>query len=179
MRDWYPVERPGYFGKRRDQKIAALNEKYGTGNWKLAWKFGTDFYDFVPACRYFYERSYFEFFTKNRDALVVVCQFRECMDNAETNVNSGMDYSIQEAVSTHIQDIAVRNVLHLMGHKFTSQNDSLLVIRGEDSNGQWLNPGHIPFFDQFEIGHPSLAPFWVKPHSVEDFWQSNKWVVMR
>jgi hypothetical protein len=179
LNDFHPLERPGYFGRRRDEKIKALNDAHGAGNWTLAWKYGEVYYEFHPACRYLYELSYLEHLMREPELLEWICGFGEVIDNAITNVQSGYDYTIQEAFSTHIQDIAVRNVLQLLGKKFMGNPDNLLTIRGVDSNGAHLNPGKIPFFHPAEVGTPSLAPKWAEPLSVEDFWQSNKWIMVR
>lgn len=33
---WTNIERPGYFGRKRDAKISELNDRHGV-NWRLAW----------------------------------------------------------------------------------------------------------------------------------------------
>ena len=170
------AERPGYFGRKRDEKIASFNKKYGEGKWRLSWRLnpGEEGLIFVDACKKLYEESYFLHLKNDLNALDNICSFGECIDNASTNVNSGLDYSIQEAFSTHIQDIAIRNVLHRLGRKFTGPKDQILVIRSKDSSGWIYGPGNVPFFKQGLIMQPSLCPKWAYEGSVEDFWQSNK-----
>jgi len=184
------VERPGYFGRRRDQKIAELNARFGEKKWDLKWVLDytgpqlkpggdrTDFYSFEEACRLLYEESYF-LYLKDRPADIdFICAFGECMDNAPTNVQSGFDYTKQEAFSTHIQDIAIRNVLRRLGRQFSGPPDHLLIIRSKDSDGYRFGPGNIPFAWPTMITQPSMAPSWANAGSVEDFWQSNKWIVV-
>ena len=179
------INRPGYFGRRRDQKIAALNEAHGKGNWTLVWdgEFGP--LEFNDACKLYYEVSYLEYLRGNEEALDYICSFHQVIDNAESNIHSGLDYMVQEAFSTHIQDIAIRNCLLTLQREFAMHSPidgeqfNLLVVRGEDSNGHRFNPGQIPFYDPERIFQPSLAPGWAKPGSVEDFWQSNKWVALK
>jgi NAD dependent epimerase/dehydratase family enzyme len=89
-------------------------------------------------------------------------------------VASGQDYTKQEAFSTHIQDIAVRNVLRRLGVQFTGKNGKLLQIRSSDSEGFKYGPGNIPFAWPHLIQQPSLCPKWANQGSVEDLWQSNK-----
>jgi hypothetical protein len=194
------VERPGFFGRRKNEKIAALNKKYGEGKWELRHVMPFDplpgttepvipspvtleeTYDFMRACKELYEESYFKFLTANPDKVALICAFYEVFDNADTNVFSGTDYTKQEAFSTHIQDIAIRNVLARLGRKFSPLPSSgLLQVRGPDSVGYQLglNPGQVPFFAPGMITQPSLAPLWAMKGSVEDLWQSNKWVLRK
>ncbi len=181
-REWRNVERPGYFGRRRDLRHAQFDAQHGVGNWRLAWLipgFGTDTpltLSFVQACKVVYEESYFQHLKDRPADLDFICEFTECMDNAPTNVHSGLDYAAQEAYSTHIQDIAVRNVLAKLGRVFMGKRTELLVIRSVDSNGYQFGPGNVPLYRPEIITRPSLCPTWASRDSVEDFWQSNKWL---
>lgn len=180
---WKVVGRPGYFGRRRNQKIAQYNADFGEGNWKLAWyapfATGTNFLDFEQACKRLYEDSYLVWFRQNMEEIDKICTYGECIDNAPSNVQSGVDYTKQEAFSTHIQDIAVRNVLAKLGRKFEGPKDKILVIRSADSDGFKYGPGNIPFFEASWILQPSKCPGWANAGSVEDFWQSNKVLIVR
>jgi hypothetical protein len=187
---WRNDHRPGYFGRRKTEIITKLNADLGEGNWRLGWVIGADSYeesakneigclDFVQACKEYYEESYYRFFLNRPWEIDFVCKYIECYDNAMTNIESGLDYSKQESYSTHIQDIAVRNVLKRLGREFMGINGKHLQIRSPDSDGFRFNPGNVPFFAPELITHPSLAPTWAKQGSVEDFWQSNKWIQVK
>lgn len=174
---WNNDHRPGYFGRKRDQITRQYNELHGKTGWRLRWVVeGAGAFDFEAACVSYYEKSYFNFLKNKPEELKFICSFGNCIDNAPTNVQSGLDYMKQESYSTHIQDIAVRNVLHGLGLKFEGPPDKILIIRSSDSNGFKFGPGNIPLFDQSLITQPSLCPSWAGKGSVEDFWQSNKWV---
>ena len=199
---WINDHRPGYFGRQRDAKVFALDSTLGKGNWRLAWvapesvelealmayryaatppaqlPYSRDplSFEFAEACVIFYEESYFRHLESKPEELDFICSFAECIDNAPTNVKSGLDYTKQEAFSTHIQDIAVRNVLRRLGRKFEGPEGKLLIIRSADSEGFRFGPGNVPFFDSKLITQPSKCPKWAGVGSVEDFWQSNKWV---
>lgn len=205
--NWNPVRRPGYFGKRRDEIIAALDKEFGKDYWRLRWRIALPAahrisrlsFDFEYACKNFYEMSYFAYLIFNNAELDYICSFIEVIDNSITNINSGTDYNHQEAMSTHIQDIAIRKVLKRLGLKFKSRccerdlnedgncdkhrvsdvHTRILTVRGPTSNGGHLNPGQVPFIWPHLIEMPSLRPDWAKAWSVEDFWQSNKWVEVR
>lgn len=178
--NWINEHRPGYFGRKRDSKVAALNATLGEGNWRLAWVTTlTEPCEFFEACVKYYEESYFVYLKDRPDDLKFICSHGECIDNAVTNVNSGCDYRKQESYSTHIQDIAVRNVLRRLDLKFEGPRENLLVIRSHDSNGFKFGPGNISFVWPHLITQPSLCPKWANAGSVEDFWQSCKWVQVK
>lgn len=178
---WKPLFRPGYFGRKRDVIVADLNMQFGKDNWRLVWVVENadgkqQAHDFEAACILFYETSYVEWLKKNPADLDFICSFGECIDNSPTNVESGLDYTKQEAFSTHIQDIAMRNALLALGRKFAGSPDKILTIRSQDSNGFRYGPGNIPFVSPELIHQPSKKPRWASDGTVEDFWQSNKWV---
>lgn len=168
------IERPGYFGRSRDRKINKYNRLYGKNNWQLYWKLDNKFFTFEQACKYCYEKSYYQYLQNNPQDLKYICSFKECYDNDISNIDSGTDYLKQESNCTHIQDIAIRNVLKQLNLSFSGTE--LLQIRSHDSNGFQFNPGNIPFFLPDLIVKPSLRPKWSKANSVEDYWQSNKYL---
>lgn len=184
---WKNIERPGYFGKRREIAYTKFNSQYGRDNWRLRWLIVTSTgktlapiaLGFLQACKLVYEESYFRYLRERPDDVDFICSFTDCIDNAPTNVHSGLDYNAQEALSTHIQDIAVRNVLARLGRSFTGERTELLVIRSADSNGYRFGPGNVPLFAPGIITQPSMVPWWGNAGSVEDFWQSNKWLQVR
>lgn len=174
------IERPGYFGRKKPEIIASYNARFGEGQWTLVWVAGHDHYEFEDACKCFYEESYLDYFEENPAIREWVQAYSEVIDNAPTNVQCGLDYLKQEAFSTHIQDITVRRVMQRLGLKFTGRiKGDPLVIRGPRSPGAILSPGVVPSLYESYISQPSLAPWWAEKGSVEDFWQSNKWVATR
>lgn len=178
-RMWHDLHRPGYFGRKRDEKIKQYNNEYGEGNWRLSWIVNNLPYNFGEACILFYEESYYQYLKDKKEDLDFICSFGECIDNANTNIQSGLDYNKQEAYSTHIQDIAVRNVLKKVARKFEGPSDRILVIRSKDSEGFRWGPGNIPFYEPKLITKPELCPKWANKGSVESFWQSNKWIQIK
>lgn len=173
--------RPGFFGRRRDAIVADLDKKYGKGIWTLVWDDGImGPLEFADACKYYYEMSYLNWFRRHPEEVDFICAgYSECIDNAPTNIQSGRDYTKQEAFSTHIQDIAVRNVLHTLKRTFNPSSEEILVIRSADSAGYKYGPGNIPFMRPDLIQIPTKTPRWANEGSVEAFWQSNKWVATK
>lgn len=178
MQTYRRLYRPGYFGRKRDLIVANLNARYGEDGWELRWVTSTypNGLTFKDACIEFYEYSYESYFVEHPEELDIICAYGECIDNAMTNIQSGCDYEHQESYSTHIQDIAVRNVLFKFGREFEGPADKILVIRSADSNGYKFGPGNIPFWAPAMITQPPLCPKWANKWSVEEFWQSNKWI---
>lgn len=170
--EWEVVERPGYFGKRRPDFVAKFDAKYGLNNWKELWEVNGKLLDFNDAI-FHYEESYFQFLKKEKDLLDELCKTaRNVFDNSETNVYSGLDYSKQETVARHYQDIAVRRSLQRLNRKF--EGNLLVQVRTVSKDiGVKLTPGIIPFHDQSLIHKPELTGWW-SPGTVESFWQSNK-----
>lgn len=172
------MERPGYLGSRRNELYKQWNRNFGVGGWRLSWVVNGKDYEFLAACREFYEEAYYQRMSVSK-RLDYICSFGECIDNAMSNIQSGCDYTKQESGSTHIQDIAVRNVLLRLGRKFEGAKSKILEIRSTDSNGYMLSPGRVMFHKPELILKPSKRPKWAQEGSVEDFWQSNKFLQSR
>jgi len=84
--NWRIESYPGYFGKRRDEIEKGYDEKYGKGNWKLAWYVDGQFYDFDEAIQ-LYEDAYLLFFMHHPEHLVKVMNYENVYDNDPSNVN--------------------------------------------------------------------------------------------
>ena len=180
MIKWKQIGRPGYFGKKKEEFVSEYNRKYGKGNWTLRWIADGYQMDYLASCRFHYEYSYFTYLLMRPEIVDSISLYENVIDNAASNIESRLDYSIQESESTHIQDIAIRNCLHLLGRNFLGlSQERFLVIRGKSSSGAFLNPGVIPFHNPALIEDQSLCPAWAERGSVEDFWQSNKWLVVK
>jgi hypothetical protein len=195
MNNWETVGRPGYFGRKRDEIHAGYDAKYGKGNWRLVWEatnaqrrdFDPEemlpdephFFEFNDSCIALYEESYFRYMKAHPEIVEIVVSYGECIDNAPTNVASGLDYRKQESFSTHIQDIAVRNCLTRLGTWFKGPEDKIMVIRSKDDNGYILNPGNVPFAWPNLIKDEKHTPWWAGAASTEAFWQAAKTLQMR
>ena len=166
--------RPGYLGKHKVKMHEEWNNKFGLGNWRLVWKWGKNYLDFVEACKV-YEEAYFLYLKSNSDVLAELIEVAaDVYDDAVSNIQSGFDYTKQETNRTHIQDISIRNVVHRLGRKF--EGDKLIQIRhdrGEHKLSMTLSPGIVPFHKPQNIIKPWLTGWW-EPGTVECFYQSNR-----
>jgi hypothetical protein len=174
MSEWQTVERPGYLGKRRDEKYLEWNDKYGHGSWRLVWQWGDQFLDFLGACM-IYEDAYFNFLELHPEVLNrLVTEAREVYDDDPSDLGSRFSYLIQATKRTHIQDIAIRRCVVRLGTWFRGRE--LIRIRQEQGNHQLsmiLSPGRVPFHIPAMIVSLQLTGWW-NPDTVEAWYQSNK-----
>ena len=175
--EWKTVERPGYFGKKRDEIIASFDKKYGESRWRLMYSFGDCVIPREIAIQV-YEDGYYEFLRKEKTTLEwLISTASEVYDTAPSNVESGFDYKIQETPNNHLHDVAIRRAVARLGEKF--RGDHLVHVRWTDSEGFRLSPGIIPFhlphlIFQGEINSYSGKKPWWRANTVEDFYQRNK-----
>ena len=195
MTNFRIVERPGYFGKRRDEFVEKYNIEYGLNNWKIAWLIGENLRwvggkepvqgryvlrEFPDNCK-LYAYSYLVYFQKHRDELEwIVENYENVFDKFPNDVNSGLDFTKQEANYTHLQDIAIRIVAEKLALEFKGRG--LLQIRtGVNSPGEKWSPAMILFCKPELIMRPELKGWWDKgiPDSIECWYQSNKVLMVK
>jgi len=170
------IKRPRYIGKEKEEKYKEWNEQYGKGNWYFKWKFGEHLLDFWQACL-IYEDAYFMDSLKREKLWKHLFSIaKNFYDNSQTNIDSGLNYNVQESSSTHLQDIAVRRVGIRRGWKM--EGKIYVQIRGPESKGYELMPGKIDFHLPKLIEKPDISPIWANPKSVESFYQNNRWLTI-
>ena len=176
LKEYVIAEHPGYFGKRREQRHAEFDQKYGNGCWAIAREVrGRIISD--SASLMLYEDGYYHYLSQNRGVLEwLVKTASDVYDNSTTNVNSGLDYSIQENKGNHLQDIAIRRAVIRLGESF--RGDHLVKVREPESEGYRLQPGQVPFHLPEIIRNPRQEGWWNRD-SIEDFWQSNKVIAIK
>ena len=173
------VERPGYFGKHREARHREFDERFGPGNWRIAWQLGERVGPAAEAVM-FYEDAYLAYLVAHPEHVATLARdASDVYDDAPSNVASGLDYTVQETASTHLQDVAIRRCMVRLGRRF--QGSELIQIR--DSRGDHplsllLSPGHVLFNRPDLIIRPELEGWW-EPGSVESFYQSNKLLQVR
>lgn len=188
---WKDIERPGYFGRKRDDIIESLDKIYGTCNWRITWKWLGKDRDYSFACNLYEDAYYRHSFDREDIWKDLSNQACEVYDHEESDVNSGFNYNAQRGKATHLQDIAVRRVVARRGWGF--QGKELIQIRSHRSYfGNLLSPGKVPFHlpqhiipglsedlvDRISDDRNSFHVWWDK-NSVEDFYQSNKYLQKR
>src|SRR3990167_2505050 len=143
---WITVCRPGYLGERIDGQFLEWDGKYGLDNWRLAWKVGETFVDLLGACA-LYEDAYYWFLKNNVTILnLLIGGASNVYDDELSNVGSEFDYTKQETMRTHLQDIAIRRSLIRIGLWFKGKE--LIRIRQEKGTHPLsiiLSPGRVIF----------------------------------
>ena len=179
---WKIVERPGYFGKKRDELHNQWDDEFGEGEWRLAYQLGGVIVPREMGIQ-IYEDGYYEFFRKNPEELErIISDASDVYDTAPTNVQSGFDYSIQETPNNHLHDIAIRRVVARLGRWF--KGDSLMEVRWKKSKGFDYNPGIVLFHRPDLIVPGEIKDYggkgiWWGKDTIEDFYQRNKVLQVR
>lgn len=184
---WETVERPGYFGEKRDELQAGFDSQYGMGNWRIAWEFGELALERSEALQ-LYEDGYYEHF-RNKPELVdwLVKNFSNVFDTSPTNIKAAFSYDVQETPNNHIHDVSIRRAVLRRGVWFSG--GKLLEVRSTNGEGWVLSPCNVPFhlphmiyqgqtmYKGKERDFISDPPWWIKRgvrNSVEEFYQQNK-----
>jgi len=167
------IQQPGLFGRKRRFIADELNRLYRSGNWRIAWCWGSRIITFEEAVE-IYEDAYYQFFLKNPDKLEwLVANFSNVYDTSESNIRSSHDYNAQETRALHITDIAIRRVVHLRFRKQFRGARPLEIKSSEACEGKGLSPWFVPFHKPELILPGKVEGRW-SPGAVETFWQYNK-----
>ncbi len=172
---WKPILRPGSFADKRDEIFKRYDATYGADNWGIGWIWNGEIIPYDKVCK-LYEDAYLADSFKRKEIWEELRSIAyDVYDDNESNVASGRDYTIQETDSTHIQDIAVRNVFFRRGWDF--EGDKLVQIRSSSSDvGRHLSPGKVPFHKpEYLVGY--IDGWWDKG-SVEAMYQVHKVLVV-
>jgi hypothetical protein len=158
-------------GRARDRIRQQMNNRFGVRQWYQAWWLGQQIIGREEALS-LYEEAYLSFLKAQPSLASWLYQAAcEVYDNNVSNIDSGLDYSVQETDADHLQDIAIRRCLVRLGLR--SAGNELIQIRGPKSAGYALDPGRVPFHMSAMILDRS-RPGWWQPGTVEAFWQHNK-----
>jgi hypothetical protein len=169
---WKTLERPGYFGKKRDEIFRQYSEKYGADGWRTMWQWNGEIVPWLVAC-HIYEDGYYADSFKREDLWRELSHTaKDVYDYNPADVESGLDYTVQKGIATHLQDISIRRVVMRRGWKF--EGDKLVQIRSHSEYwGENLSPGRVEFHLPELIIAPHIESWWDN-NSIEDFYQSNK-----
>jgi hypothetical protein len=158
-------------GRARDRVRQQMTDRFGADRWYQAWWLGKRLIGREEALS-LYEEAYLSFLKAEPSLAGWLCETAcEVYDNNVSNIDSGLDYSVQETDADHLQDIAVRRCLLRLGLRLAGSE--LIQIRGPRSVGYVLDPGRVPFHMPAMI-LDRAEPGWWEPGTVEAFWQHNK-----
>lgn len=177
LSDLRVVDRPGYFGKRRREKEAEYDAVYA--NWRECWQIGPYAYSFDEAVL-LYDDAYYEHLKTHTGQLGYVLHFSEVYDSDPSNIASGIEHD-HLAAPRHIQDVSIRRALVRLNVWFTGQSGRPIQVRGPGTEGFMLNPGNVMFHAPeliLPVGQGGPTRDWMKPGSVEYWWQKSKIIVL-
>jgi hypothetical protein len=177
-KEWRTIERPGWFGEAKAQMLAEFDRKYGQGNWRIRHQLGPRLLDFSNAVR-LYELCYEVHFLNPHTSYLWTELFKsasEVWTEKESDIDSGLDYSIQKAKAPHYEDVSIRIIMQRYGRKFNGKR--LVRIRADSTEvvGVALSSIHIPFLWPEFIENAITETYWWNRHkgSLEHFWHANK-----
>ncbi len=177
--EWKTITRPGWFGEDRDKLLALYDTNYGKSNWRIRHKLGSRTLNFNEAIQ-LYELSYeIDFNHPDRRYIwnELIKSAKDVWTEQLTDVNSGIDYSIQLGPVAHYEDIVIRRILNKYDLKF--KGTELIRIRADSEKlvGKMFSSIHVPFVypNYIEDSIDDKMPWWDRhKNSVECFWQLNK-----
>jgi len=175
--EWTTVDRPGYFGKKRDELFTLWNNIYRSNNWRIAYQWGNLVIPKEIGIQ-IYEDAYVDYLKKDPSTLDwLISTASDVYDTSPSNVHALFDYEIQETPNNHIHDVAIRKAVLRLGKEFKGKH--LVEVRWKESEGFRLCPGIVPFhmpemICKGEIKNYNNEPFWWNEKSIEDFYQRNK-----
>ncbi len=170
--EWQTLHRPGFSGRKRDERIANWNQEYGEGNWRLAWLWGNNVIDASMTYQLYEDAYYHDSLDREKLWKELIHEAKDVYDHTLSNIESRLYYFLQEGKATHLQDIAIRRVVLRRGWEF--QGEQYVQIRSQSSYwGGQLSPGKVPFHLSELIVNPRVK-WWWDDNSIEDFYQSNK-----
>jgi hypothetical protein len=107
------VDRPGFFGRKRERKVSFYNNLYGEGKWSEMWEVGGRLVGFHRAVE-LYDEAYYCYLASRPDLLEWVTSFGECYDTEPSNIQCGCNHDIC-CSPRHIQDVSTRRALERLG----------------------------------------------------------------
>jgi hypothetical protein len=130
-------------GKKRDEFTRLLNRKVGKGNWYWAFGIGKKLYSWDLALQ-IYEDAYWIFFRNHLTLLKKLAKnYTDVFEFDKTDMESGLDFSIEKQKADHYQDIAIRRALRRFGIWFQGKDGTLLELPGSEY-GEENIPFHLP-----------------------------------
>ncbi|MFC1696896.1 hypothetical protein ACFL1H_01060 [Nanoarchaeota archaeon] len=163
-----------YFGRGKDKRFRQFDEEFGEKCWRLRHQFGAFFLDFEQACKVYEDAYLLDSFKREDKWLELMRKALQVYDISKKDIESGLDYTIQNAHATHIQDITVRNVFFRRGWEF--EGKELVQIRGHNTyGGRNFSPGIVEFhLPDLILDTDMQCKTWWEEGSVEDWYQKNK-----
>jgi len=176
---WQTIGRPGWFGEERNRILDEYDQLYGHGNWRIRHQLGSRTMDFDESVK-IYELCYeLDFLHPDRRYIwnELIDKSKEVWTEQWSDLESGTNYYLQNALAAHYEDVAIRRILHKYDLKFKGKNLTRIRADSDDLVGRVLSSIHIKFIYPEYIEDTIDDQFhWWDRHkgSLECFWHLNK-----
>lgn len=185
LENWVTAERPGYFGKSREEQEKAWDEKYGKGNWRLAWetpqKEALTFDGIIQE----YVEGYTEYFRQHPDeAKWITENYAYAYDKEIITKEEAFDpYALyqKQGKANQFHHVALNIALEKVLDTPFKGEEPIKVRAGKPNTPveQWpagwkWHPGLIPCVHPEMIQDVTFDNQWWKKGSIEDLYQSDK-----
>lgn len=161
MLHYLPV---GDIGKHRDEFLAKVHKRAGKGNWFWAFRVGKKLYSWELGIQ-LYEDAYWQFLRSDISLIKELLGYFNVFVYDRHDLDSGLDYKIQNNSRDHFQDIAIRRCLIRFGVWFNGKD--IMEI-----NGSKFDHNQVPFHLPHLINKPDINK------SLRSFMFSNRLIVI-
>lgn len=183
--NWTTIDKPCYFGKSREEQEKVWDEKYGKGNWRLAWETPQDTVLTFDGIIQEYIEGYVEYFRQHPNEAKLITD----------NYSYAYDKEIvtkKEAFNPHAlyQKPGKANQFHHAALNITLEKVLEIPFKGKEpikvragkpgtpveewpSGWKW-HPGRIPCVHPEMINNMTCPNQWWEKGSIEDLYQSDK-----
>jgi len=182
---WQTVERPGYLGKKKDEKFRLWDREFGKGNWRIVNQLVTgEIYSYEDIIYKVYMPGYEAYFLSHPDDLKFITQnFSYAYDKDQIDKDKAFDiYALynKPGVANQFHHVAFNVAIEQrLGVSFKGSKP-LKVREGkpgtpdsQQPDGYKWSPGRIPCTIAQLIPDPHIFGWWGY-NSIEDFYQSTK-----
>lgn len=187
---WDTVGRPGFQGKEREKQTTAWNNKYGEGNWRIAWEMASgETFNMEQVFWQVYVAGYTRYFQQHPDeASWITKNSSYVFDKDNVTKDEAFDYYSllnKPGYPNQFHHTAINASLQwFLGIPFEGARPLQVREGSPDSRcstwpegWQW-SPGRVPAVKPQIIGERHIDGWWQK-NSIEDVYQSTKVLQVR
>lgn len=187
---WVTVEKPGYLGKRKDEREAEWNQQYGEGKWRYAWELADGkTLDFEEVFWQVYVAGYAAYFAHHpNEAIFLTDQYAYAYDKEMVTREQAFDpfylYN-QPGHPNQFHNVALNIAMEwFLGLPFSGEHP-VQVREGkpgtpvdQQPEGYLWSPGRIPAV-RLDLIPPRHTAGWWNTNSIESFYQNAKVVQVK
>ncbi|MDO8551239.1 MAG: hypothetical protein Q7S03_00970 [bacterium] len=182
---WQVLERPGYMGKNKDEQTEIWNQRYGEGNWKIAWRLANgQSFDYEGIFWQIYVAGYVQYFLRHlQEARFLSANYSYSFDKDFVSRQTAFDPQAlynKEGFANQFHHVALNIALEwFLGLSFCGK-EPIQIREGKTGTPQHLwpagwrwSPGRIPTVKADLIPENDIEGWWQKG-SIEEVYQKSK-----